>query len=105
MLISLIAASESANEPAIARITAETTDGRKLGAEMLLTPLKVDSTMGDRFLGLFQSLGGDAFLGGRTIKRLRMGSLHPPAREGAEGDAPCRGERLSRINLAWRARR
>lgn len=79
MLMALIAASEAANEPAIARISAETVDGRKLGAEMLLTPLKVDPSMGDRFLGCIQSLGGDAFLGGRPIKRLRIGSLHPPA--------------------------
>jgi hypothetical protein len=79
MLMSLIAACEAANEPAIARITAETTDGRLLGAEMLLTPLKVDPNMGDRFLGCIQSLGGEAFLGGKPIRRLRMGSLHPPA--------------------------
>lgn len=79
LLMSLIASCEAANEPAIARITAETTEGRKLGAEMLLTPLNVDATMGDRFLGCFQSLGGEAFLDGRTIRRLRMGSLHPPA--------------------------
>jgi hypothetical protein len=79
MLMSLIAACDAANEPAIARITAETASGRKLGAEMLITPLRVDASMGDRYLGCFQSLGGDAFMIGSPIKRLRMGSLHPPA--------------------------
>lgn len=85
LLQALIASSDAANEPAIARVTAETVDGRKLGAEILLTPLKVDPHIGDRFLGLFQSLGGDAFLGGQTIKRLRVGSLHPPVAKEPRG--------------------
>ena len=62
----------------IARVTAETVCGRKLGAEILLTPLKVDATLGNRYLGLFQALGGEHFLGGRNVQFLKLGSLHPP---------------------------
>jgi len=81
----LIASCADAGEPAIARITAETVSGRRLGAEMLLTPLKVDQKIGNRFLGLFQSLGGDAFLGDEPIVLLRPGSLHPPAAKTPKG--------------------
>ena len=50
LVTALISACEAAGEPAIARVTAETACGRKLGAEILLTPLKVDAMLGDRFL-------------------------------------------------------
>ena len=85
-------APDLAGEPAIARVTAETVCGRKLGAEILITPLKVDATLGNRYLGLFQTLGGQDFLGGRNIQRLRLGSLHPP-----EAKAPA-GMRLVVVN-------
>lgn len=78
LMTALIDAAKAAAEPAIARVTAETACGKKLGAEILLTPLKVEADLGERYLGLFQTLGGDAFLDGRPIARLRLGSLHPP---------------------------
>lgn len=81
----LISACEAAGEPAIMRITAETGDRHFLGAEILLTPLKVDTNLGNRFLGLFQSLGGDAFVHERPILRLKLGSLHPPAAKTPKG--------------------
>lgn len=81
----LIDACSAAGEPAIARITAETVCGKVLGAEILLTPLKVDHALGNRYLGLFQTLGGDTFLQGRTIQLLRLGSLHPPAARAPKG--------------------
>lgn len=81
----LIAACEAAGEPGVARVTAETGDGRVLGAEILLTPLKVDRMFGDRYLGLFQALGGEAFLAGRPISLLRLGSVHPPAAKAPKG--------------------
>jgi hypothetical protein len=85
MMNALIDACDAAGEPGIARITAETACGKQLGAEILLTPLKVDQMLGNRFLGLFQSLGGERFLGGRTIQLLRLGSLHPPAAKSPKG--------------------
>jgi hypothetical protein len=81
----LIDACSAAGEPAIARVTAETVCGKVLGAEILLTPLKVDHNLGNRYLGLFQTLGGEPFLQGRTIQLLRLGSLHPPAAKAPKG--------------------
>jgi hypothetical protein len=78
MMNALIAACEAAGEPAIVRVLAETACGRQLGAEILLTPLRVDTRLGDRFLGLFQALGGEPFLDGRPIRLMRARSLHPP---------------------------
>ena len=74
----LIEACTAAGAPAVARVAAETMCGRTLGAEVLITPLKVDAFLGNRFLAMFQTLGGENFLGGRPIQRLRLGSLHPP---------------------------
>lgn len=78
MLNALMDAASEAGEPAIARIQADGAGGMRLGAEILLTPLRVDAQFGDRFLGMFQALGGEAFLDGRPIMRLRLGTLHPP---------------------------
>lgn len=85
LMNALIDACAAAGEPAIARVTAATACGRKLGAEILLTPLKVDASLGNRYLGLFQPLGGETFLGGRMVQLLRLGSLHPPAAKAPKG--------------------
>jgi len=81
----LIDACTAANEPGIIRVKAETNCGKVLGAEILLTPLKVDHALGNRLLGLFQPLGGEPFLDGATIQLLRLGSLHPPAAKAPKG--------------------
>jgi hypothetical protein len=85
LIHALIRACEDAGEPGIVRLTAETACGKMLNAEMLVTPLKVDRMLGDRFLGLFQSLGGEAFLTGAQIQVLRIGSLHPPLAKAPKG--------------------
>lgn len=85
LMRALIDACAAAGEPGIVRVTAETHETRLLGAEILLTPLKVDPDVNNRFLGLFQSLGGDAFIGDKPIHRLRVGSLHPPAAKAPKG--------------------
>jgi hypothetical protein len=85
LIRALIEACEAAGEPGIARVTAETASGRILGAEILFTPLKVDAMLGDRFLGLFQSLGGEPFLDGSAIHLMRVGSLHPPVAKAQKG--------------------
>ena len=85
MLNAMIGACEAAGEPGIARIAAETASARQLGAEILITPLKVDTALGDRFLGLFQSLGGEDFLEGQAIRLMRIGSLHPPCAKAPKG--------------------
>jgi len=78
LVLALIEAAGAAAEPAIARVSAETQCGKRLGAEVLITPLKVEPMFGERYLGLIQPLGGQAFLDGQPILRLRLGSLHPP---------------------------
>jgi len=85
MVNAMISACEAAGEPGILRVTAETGCRRMLGAEILLTPLKVDANLGNRFLGLFQTLGGDAFVSERPILRLKLGSIHPPAAKAPKG--------------------
>src|SRR5262249_53004560 len=93
LLTALIDACAAAGEPAIARVTAETQCGKKLGAEILFTPLKTEARFGERYLGLFQSLGGEAFLAERPLARLKLGSLHPP-----EAKAPKQPVRLVVVN-------
>jgi hypothetical protein len=78
LMRALLEACDQAGEPGIVRLTAETACGKLLSAEMLVTPLKVDHMLGNRFLGLFQALGGEAFLDGKPIQLLRIGSIHPP---------------------------
>jgi hypothetical protein len=85
LMHALIDAAAAAGQPAIARITAESADRRKLAAEVLITPLKVDAMLGERFLGLFQALGGEPFLAGKPLLRLRVGSLHPPEAKEPKG--------------------
>jgi hypothetical protein len=89
LMAALIEACAAAGEPAIARVTAESACGKKLGAEILLTPLKVEPRFGERYLGLFQSLGGEAFVAEQPLMRLKLGSLHPP-----EAKLPKKGVRL-----------
>ena len=79
LVCALLEACEAAGEPGVIRVTADTHSACVLGAEILLTPLKVEATVSNRVLGLFQSLGGDAFVGHAPIQRLRVGSIHPPA--------------------------
>lgn len=92
LMNALVNAASAANEPSIARIVAETACGMQIGAEILITPLRVEPSFGDRYLGMFQPLGGHAFLEGRPLVRFRLRSLHPP-----QAKAP-RGVRLVVVN-------
>jgi hypothetical protein len=86
LLAAFVAAVEAVNEPGVLRAVAETGDGRRLGAELLLTPLRSEGQQADRLLGLFQPLGGESLLDGRPLKRVKLGALHPPfAREPLPG--------------------
>ncbi|MDX2235527.1 MAG: PAS domain-containing protein [Hyphomonadaceae bacterium] len=76
LLSAFISAVSEANQPGILRVRAEAAAGARLGAEILITPLRTPPLTADRYLGLFQPLGGEAFADG--VARLRLGSLHPP---------------------------
>lgn len=78
LLRAFVAAVGAAAAPGVARALGETACGRRIGMEMLLTPLRMVPSTSDRFLGLFQPLGGQAFLNGRTVVVLRLGALHLP---------------------------
>lgn len=95
LMLALIESCAVAGEPAIARVIAETQDGARLGAEILLTPLRVEPSIGDRYLGMFQTLGGKGFAQGSQIVRLKLGSLHPPE---AKTPQPPKGLRLVVVN-------
>ena len=83
MIVSALLESTSAiGEPAIIRMAGETLRGNRCDMEMPLTPLNGRSGM--RILGLYQSLGGEAMLQGRTIWRHRITSLRMPERREPE---------------------
>lgn len=78
LMATLIAAAAEAGEPAVARVKGETACGLSLGFELVVMPLRLEAPIGERFLCLVQPLGGEAFLEGRPLVRLRPVSLHPP---------------------------
>lgn len=92
LLFAMIDACAAAAEPAVARVAAVAADGRSFGGELLITPLKTDLTLGNRFLAMFQALGGQSFVAERPIRWLKLGSVHPP-----EAKAPT-GPRLVVVN-------
>jgi hypothetical protein len=65
-------------QPGVMRGHAETAGHRRIGVEILVTPLRVPPVTNDRLLGLMQPLGGEALLAGHPIVRLQLGTLHPP---------------------------
>jgi hypothetical protein len=76
LLAALLDAVAAAGQPGIVRADAVSAAGARLGAEILLTPLHTPAPSPNRYLGLFQPLGGEAFTNG--VVRLRLGALHPP---------------------------
>lgn len=88
LLDAFVVAVGAAGQPGIVRADATSTAGARFGAEILLTPLRVPSPAADRYLGLFQPLGGEAFADGALIA-LRLGALYPP-----EARLPPRAPRL-----------
>ena len=75
----------AAGQPGVLRVSAETTAGQSLGAEILITPLRVPPVSTDRLLGLFQPLGGEALLAGQHVRRLKLGAMHPPVARAKAG--------------------
>ncbi len=74
----LLGAVLDANAPAVATALGETACGLRLHVEVGVTPLAKGVLPGERLLGLVQPLGGEGFLEGRPIARLRLTRLHPP---------------------------
>jgi hypothetical protein len=77
LLEAFVSAVGAAGQPGILRVDALDADRARLGAEILLTPLRMANASADRYLGLFQPLGGEAFAAGPLVT-LRLGAIHPP---------------------------
>lgn len=69
-------------EPSIVRLAGESLQGFRCDIEVSLAPLA--SRSGMKMLGLYQSLGGEAMLRGRTVWRHRIISLKMPDRRSSE---------------------
>lgn len=78
MLRSFLAAVTAANEPGVVCVMGETACDRRLGLELLTTPLARGVLPGERLLGMLQPLGGESALEGRGLTRLRVSSIFPP---------------------------
>jgi len=77
LLDAFVVAIGFAGQPGIVRADALSADGARFGAEILLTPLHMPSGAADRYLGLFQPLGGEAYAADALVA-LRLGALYPP---------------------------
>ncbi|HVY02580.1 MAG TPA: PAS domain-containing protein [Caulobacterales bacterium] len=78
LIQAFLSAVTAANQPGVACAVAESVSGLKLGLEILATPLAKGVLAGERLLGLIQPLGGEGFMAGEKIVRVRLISLHPP---------------------------
>lgn len=78
----LIESTAATGEPSIVRMTGESLRGHRCDLEMALAPLNGRS--GVRILGLYQSLGGEAMLRGRTIWKHVVNSVQMPVKRNAE---------------------
>lgn len=82
MVSALVQSTASASEPSIIRLSGESLRGYRCDLEMPLAPLTSKSGM--RMLGLYQSLGGEAMLHGRTIWKHNLTSIQMPTRRAPE---------------------
>ena len=76
IMSALIQSTAAEREPSIVRLAGETLRNYRCDIELPLAPLQ--GPTGLRMLGLYQSLGGEAMLRGRTIWKHRIISLQMP---------------------------
>ena len=86
LLRAFVASVDAAGQPGVVRAQAEAHGGQRLGAEILVTPLRAPPASADRYLGLFQPLGGEVFVAGQPLIGLRLGSIHPPQARAASAN-------------------
>jgi hypothetical protein len=82
IIAALVESTSHEGEPSIVRLAGETLQGCRCDIEVSLAPLK--SPAGPKLLGLYQSLGAEAMLRGRSIWRHRILSLTMPDRRETE---------------------
>ena len=77
----LLASVAEHRRPGVIRLYGETRRGRRLDVEISIAPLGQRTTNGERFLCLYQTLGGEAMLNGQPITAHKIKSLYPPEEE------------------------
>ena len=82
IMAAVIESTTQESEPSLVRLSGESLRGYRCDIEISLAPLK--SRAGPKILGLYQTLGGEAMLRGRTIWRHRILSLRMPDQRDAE---------------------
>ena len=82
MMAALIDTTAFEGEPSLVRLSGESLRGYRCDIEISLAPLQ--SRAGPKILGLYQTLGGEPMLRGRTIWRHRIQSLRMPDQRNAE---------------------
>lgn len=82
IMAALIETTAREGEPSLVRLSGESLRGYRCDIEISLAPLK--SRAGPKILGLYQTLGGEAMLRGRTIWRHRIRSLKMPDQRESE---------------------
>ena len=80
MMSAFLDAVQLDSAPGVIRGRGETMTGQRVELELTLMPLAKQSEQTDnqRLLGLYQTLGGEAFLKGRPVWRHRISMLVPP---------------------------
>lgn len=76
IISALLDSTASTNAPSIVRTSGESLHGYRCDIEIPLAPL--DGPSGQRMLGLYQSLGGEGMLRGRTVWRHAIKSVQMP---------------------------
>ena len=82
IMAALMETTSREGEPSLVRLTGESLRGYRCDIEISLAPLQ--SRAGPKILGLYQTLGGEAMLHGRTIWRHRIQSLKMPDQRNRE---------------------
>lgn len=71
----------SENRPGLLRGYGETSHNRRVEIEIAIAPLGRQRSGRDKFLCLYQTLGGEAMLNNKSVWSHRIRSLHPPEPE------------------------
>lgn len=79
LVAAALSAAAADRGPALIRARGETLTGRRIDLEFALAPLLGGPSIPRRFLGLCQSMTGEALLHGRPLRRLQAIALYPPA--------------------------
>lgn len=78
MAVALLTSIIEGKKPGVIRLNGETRNERQLDVEISIAPLERRQNGGNRFLCLYQTLGGEAMLKNQPIKTHKIKSLYLP---------------------------